>query len=321
MHLMENFVRDNSCTLRLTSSNAFMSFRVNLRCNPLSLKFQNLMIHQAGGRLTTCRPVGQFGIEFDTAANCVKLKEIGHKEPEYAAPERDSICFKASPETRGQLSVTLKWLLDTYEYAEGICLPRCELYAHYQDFCQRREFKAISPASFGKLIRQQFPKLKTRRLGTRGQSKYHYYGIGIKETSIYYQSVYSGCGLTRFSGTKVKTEGTCRKYSLSSKIGTLLPDFPDAESLILSDELRHEEVNTFLLMYQLHCQRILDMVIAASFDEVLGFITVLVVCSPISAVTSQPVMTGTNFFRRQAADLNRVLLQDPSSCFRAQKIM
>ncbi|GCB62437.1 hypothetical protein scyTo_0013067 [Scyliorhinus torazame] len=163
-------------------------------------------------------------------------------------------------------------LLDTYECADGICLPRCELYAHYQDFCQRREFKSISAASFGKLIRQQFPKLKTRRLGTRGQSKYHYYGIGIKETSIYYQSMYSGCGLTRFSGTKVKTEGTCRKYSLSSKIGTLLPDFPDAESLILSDELRHEEVNTFLLMYQLHCQRILDTVIAASFDEVPGLL-------------------------------------------------
>lgn len=27
--------------------------------------------------------------------------------------------------------------------------------------------------------------------------RYHYYGIGIKETSIYYHSVYSGKGLTR----------------------------------------------------------------------------------------------------------------------------
>ncbi|XP_067900272.1 DNA-binding protein RFX6-like isoform X2 [Heterodontus francisci] len=133
-------------------------------------------------------------------------------------------------------------LLDTYEWVEGICLPRCMLYTHYQDFCKKREFKSISAASFGKLIRQQFPKLKTRRLGTRGQSK--------------------------FSGTKVKMEGACRKYSLSSKMGTLLPEFPDAENLLLSDGLGHEEVNTFLLMYQIHCQRILDTVIAASFDEV-----------------------------------------------------
>jgi hypothetical protein len=28
--------------------------------------------------------------------------------------------------------------------------------------------------------------------------RYHYYGIGIKETSTYYHSVYSGKGLTRF---------------------------------------------------------------------------------------------------------------------------
>ncbi len=29
--------------------------------------------------------------------------------------------------------------------------------------------------------------------------RYHYYGIGIRETSQYYQSVYSGKGLTRYA--------------------------------------------------------------------------------------------------------------------------
>ncbi|CAG2166766.1 unnamed protein product [Oppiella nova] len=37
-----------------------------------------------------------------------------------------------------------------------------------------------------KLVRQKFPKITTRRLGTRGQSKYHYYGVGIKKSSIYF---------------------------------------------------------------------------------------------------------------------------------------
>ena len=41
----------------------------------------------------------------------------------------------------------------------------------------------VNAASFGKLIRSLFPGLKTRRLGTRGHSKYHYYGIRIKATS------------------------------------------------------------------------------------------------------------------------------------------
>ncbi|VUZ54318.1 unnamed protein product [Hymenolepis diminuta] len=41
----------------------------------------------------------------------------------------------------------------------------------------------MNPASFGKLIRSVFLGLRTRRLGTRGNSKYHYYGIRIKPTS------------------------------------------------------------------------------------------------------------------------------------------
>ena len=41
----------------------------------------------------------------------------------------------------------------------------------------------MNAASFGKLIRGVFPNLKTRRLGVRGQSKYHYNGIRVKNTS------------------------------------------------------------------------------------------------------------------------------------------
>lgn len=44
----------------------------------------------------------------------------------------------------------------------------------------------MGAAGFGKLVRKTFPNITTRRLGTRGQSKYHYYGIAIKETSPYY---------------------------------------------------------------------------------------------------------------------------------------
>ncbi|KAK3594029.1 hypothetical protein CHS0354_040785 [Potamilus streckersoni] len=138
-----------------------------------------------------------------------------------------------------QVAKTLHWLSENYERAEGVCLPRCVLYAHYLDLCKKEKFTPAGAATFGKLIRQKFPKLTTRRLGTRGQSKYHYYGIGIKETSIYYHSVYSGKGLTRFSGIKIKTEGSNRKYSLSSKTGTLLPEFPDSDNLILPDDVQN----------------------------------------------------------------------------------
>uniref|UniRef100_A0A671MGV6 DNA-binding protein RFX6 n=1 Tax=Sinocyclocheilus anshuiensis TaxID=1608454 RepID=A0A671MGV6_9TELE len=99
-----------------------------------------------------------------------------------------------------QTQLTLQWLEENYIVCEGVCLPRCILYAHYLDFCRKEKLDPACAATFGKTIRQKFPLLTTRRLGTRGHSKYHYYGIGIKESSAYYHSVYSGKGLTRASG-------------------------------------------------------------------------------------------------------------------------
>nr|XP_006821615.1 PREDICTED: DNA-binding protein RFX6-like [Saccoglossus kowalevskii] len=228
---------------------------------------------------TQCRPskishVIAEGIEHEDVSDDDdgEMKENLDKENE----DKNMVGTKLSPEDQSkkqsQIASTLKWLAENYERAEGVCLPRCVLYTHYLDFCKKNKFSPSGAATFGKVIRQRFPKLTTRRLGTRGQSKYHYYGIGIKETSIYYHSVYSGRGLTRFSGTKIKTEGTSRKYSLSSKTGTLLPEFPDANNLKLPDSVSCEKAETFIMMYRTHCQRILDTIINANFDEVQNFL-------------------------------------------------
>ncbi|KAJ7406709.1 regulatory factor X6 [Willisornis vidua] len=99
---------------------------------------------------------------------------------------------------------------------------------------------------------------------------YHYYGIGIKESSAYYHSVYSGKGLTRFSGSKLKNEGGfTRKYSLSSKTGTLLPEFPSAQHLLLQGCISKDKVDTLIMMYKTHCQCVLDNAINGNFEEVL----------------------------------------------------
>ncbi|KAH9505379.1 DNA-binding protein rfx6 [Bulinus truncatus] len=172
-----------------------------------------------------------------------------------------------------QTHMTLQWLEENYCMCEGVCLPRCILYSHYLDFCRKEHLDPACAATFGKTIRQKFPHLTTRRLGTRGHSKYHYYGIGIKETSQYYHSVYSGKGLTRFSGCKLKNEGGfTRKYSLSSKTGTLLPDFPNARFLILPCSLPREKVETLIMMYKTHCQCVLDTAINGNFEEIQNFL-------------------------------------------------
>ncbi|CAJ0964697.1 unnamed protein product [Ranitomeya imitator] len=174
---------------------------------------------------------------------------------------------------------------ENYEIAEGVCIPRSALYMHYLDFCEKNDTQPVNAASFGKIIRQQFPQLTTRRLGTRGQSnlyldavtlssaRYHYYGIAVKESSQYYDVMYSkkGAAWVNETGKKEVTKQTVA-YSPRSKLGTLLPEFPNVKDLNLPSSIPEEKISTFIMMYRTHCQRILDTVIRANFDEVQSFL-------------------------------------------------
>ncbi|ESO97686.1 hypothetical protein LOTGIDRAFT_104442 [Lottia gigantea] len=96
--------------------------------------------------------------------------------------------------------------------------------------------------------------------------RYHYYGIGIKESSIHDQSVYTGKGLSSYN----PFQGSQKKYSLCSHTGTLLPDFPDIDNFILLPSIDRDKISTFFMMYRTHCQRILDTIIGSHFEEVEG---------------------------------------------------
>lgn len=74
----------------------------------------------------------------------------------------------------------VQWLMENYEIAEGESLPRSTVYNHYLAHCRHLKMASVNAASFGKLIRSVFVGLKTRRLGTRGHSKYHYFGVRAK---------------------------------------------------------------------------------------------------------------------------------------------
>ncbi|KAI6081215.1 RFX DNA-binding domain-containing protein [Hypoxylon rubiginosum] len=65
-------------------------------------------------------------------------------------------------------------------WLDGVCskgkgsVPRARVYSNYATKCAKEKIAVLNPASFGKLVRVLFPGLKTRRLGVRGLSKYHY---------------------------------------------------------------------------------------------------------------------------------------------------
>ncbi|OWK49989.1 MHC class II regulatory factor RFX1 [Lonchura striata] len=72
---------------------------------------------------------------------------------------------------RADLCPQVQWLLDNYETAEGVSLPRSALYCHYLLHCQGHKLEPVNAASFGKLIRSVFMGLRTRRLGTRSAKR------------------------------------------------------------------------------------------------------------------------------------------------------
>lgn len=90
-------------------------------------------------------------------------------------------------------SQTLKWLMDNFEGCEGVSLPRATLFALYMQHCAECELEPMNAASFGKMIRSIFSGLRTRRLGTRGNSKYHYYGIKLKQMSSLHKRLADIC--------------------------------------------------------------------------------------------------------------------------------
>jgi regulatory factor X 1/2/3 len=74
---------------------------------------------------------------------------------------------------------TYQWLTQNFELAEGESLPRSTAYKHYLRHCKEEKKDPVSAAIFGKKLLAVFRKLKSRRLGARGKTKYHYYGIRV----------------------------------------------------------------------------------------------------------------------------------------------
>jgi regulatory factor X len=60
-------------------------------------------------------------------------------------------------------------------------VPRSRVYLKYAGICGNQRVTTLNPASFGKLVRVIFPGINTRRLGVRGESKYHYVDLALHE--------------------------------------------------------------------------------------------------------------------------------------------
>ncbi|XP_077294841.1 uncharacterized protein LOC143917230 [Arctopsyche grandis] len=79
--------------------------------------------------------------------------------------------------SRGEIQQTVMWIQTHLEVDPEISLPKQDVYEEYIDYCTSTKMKPLSTADFGKVMKQVYPCVKPRRLGTRGNSRYCYAGM------------------------------------------------------------------------------------------------------------------------------------------------
>ncbi|CAL8123967.1 unnamed protein product [Orchesella dallaii] len=193
--------------------------------------------------------------------------------------------LEAIAATMGSSPVTVNWLLQNYETSEGNSLPRALMYGHYLRHCAELRLDPVNAASFGKLIRSVFVGLTTRRLGTRGNSKYHYCGIRIKDTStllledpdlskktrtngkrskktqiLAMQGGICGLGSNKGLHLELGSSGEIDYNSVKKYLGSRCASFPEiaVSEFYLPDGVSYQDMLYFAEVYRKHCVEILE---------------------------------------------------------------
>ncbi|QQP52887.1 Putative LOC100876563, partial [Caligus rogercresseyi] len=81
---------------------------------------------------------------------------------------------------RTEIQLTITWIKTHLEEDQQVSLPKHEVYDEYIDYCSTNNLKPLSTADFGKVMKQVYPQVRPRRLGTRGNSRYCYAGLKKK---------------------------------------------------------------------------------------------------------------------------------------------
>ncbi|KAG9965491.1 hypothetical protein KCU61_g1880, partial [Aureobasidium melanogenum] len=148
-----------------------------------------------------------------TATNDKELRELLAKNEARSLPEvaQEVIAKERTPqaEKTKQLFAML-WLRKVCKAAKT-SVPRNRVYSHYATRCGTERVVPLNPASFGKLVRVIFPGIQTRRLGVRGESKYHYVDLCLVDDSSDSQ-----LSLQRSNSTSLHAEASDMRRSAST---------------------------------------------------------------------------------------------------------
>ncbi|VFV38357.1 mhc class ii regulatory factor rfx1 [Lynx pardinus] len=174
---------------------------------------------------------------------------------------------KAIPHAlRSLVRPQVQWLLDNYETAEGVSLPRSTLYCHYLLHCQEQKLEPVNAASFGKLIRSVFMGLRLAGLSQ-----------GPNRPLCRLKPLQKMEGMT--NGVAVGPQQAAGLSDISAQVqqyqqfldaSRSLPDFSelDLQGKVLPEGVGPGDIKAFQVLYREHCEAIVDVMVNLQFTLV-----------------------------------------------------
>ncbi|XP_035143418.2 MHC class II regulatory factor RFX1 isoform X6 [Callithrix jacchus] len=190
----------------------------------------------------------------------------------------------------------------TYSYPETPLYTQTASTSYYETAgtaAQEQKLEPVNAASFGKLIRSVFMGLRTRRLGTRGNSKYHYYGLRIKASSPLLrlmedqqhmamrgqpfsqkqrlkpiqkmEGMTNGVAVGQQQSTGLSDiSAQVQQYQQFLDASRSLPDFTelDLQGKVLPEGVGPGDIKAFQVLYREHCEAIVDVMVNLQFTLV-----------------------------------------------------
>ncbi|XP_047484184.1 uncharacterized protein LOC125035917 [Penaeus chinensis] len=154
---------------------------------------------------------------------------------------------------------TVQWLMDNYETAEGVSLPRSTLYNHYLRHCADHKLDPVNAASFGKLIRSVFLMTSTATHWTFSLTP----DSGPSSDPEHHSSL-------SHHPRPISVLHTLQQQEYLGDISRAVPMFGDVDfgSTPLPAGVTRPHLHTFTVLYREHCETILEAVYNLQFPAV-----------------------------------------------------
>eukprot|EP00158_Paraphelidium_tribonemae_P004511 Partr_v1_DN26796_c1_g1_i2_m8604 putative regulatory factor X len=138
--------------------------------------------------------------------------------------------------------------------------------------CRSHSIDPVHPANFGRAVRANFPAISVRRIGMRGQSKYHYCGIRLRDfsaTGSFSFSQHHQQPQPQFYSDVPRVNLPPISGSASSTVSSSNSASTDHYSVAIVNAVDPREFDRFAGRFQVHCEQVLRLFQLEKFEEAM----------------------------------------------------